>query len=164
MARGFIYYMTTDKTIEPSIDESDYYEKLDGMGCDYVQNETKESSEYPLECLSGMLSEMGAVVTREDMPEGYAFSFRFDKVEQMLQDYFRPKLEKLKKEAAELELEKVIRSAPNLDWICNNEFTDAVELEDPEETESSFSSMDNFIRGIHPGVEYYVHDKTVLMH
>lgn len=164
MARGNIFYITTDKDADVSFGESSYYEKLDTIGADYVEDQTKERSEIPVRWLSDTMFRLGATVGYNSMP-GFAFSFSFLKTEQMLQDYFRPKLEKLKADAAAFDLFQVIQSAPRLDWICNNEYTDAVELHDEENGDSgTFLTVDDFIRRIRPGTTYYVYESVILMH
>lgn len=164
MARGHIYCITTDKDMDVSFSESSYYEKLDSIGADYVEDQTKEYSEEPLKWLSDTMFRLGATVGYNFMP-GFAFSFNFLKVEQMREDYFRPKLEKLKAEAAGLDLFQVIQRAPNLNWICNNKYTDAIELHDAETGDSgTFLTVDDFIRQVRPGVTYYVYEKVILMH
>lgn len=164
MARGYIYYITTDRDASVSFGESDYYEKLDSIGADYVQDVNAKDSEEPLEGLMGTMSGMGAETAPAEMP-GFAFTMRFGKVEQMLENYFKPRLEKLKKEAAKLDLSSVIRSGPSLDYICNNQYGDAVELHDAETNDSgTFLTLDDFVRQIRPGATYYVYGKLVLMH
>ena len=49
-------------------------------------------------------------------------------MENARKDYFGPKLEKLKKEVAELDLFKVVKSAPCLDIILNDTCDDMVVL------------------------------------
>lgn len=162
MARGYIYYITTDKDKDVCFSEFSYYENLDAINADYVQDTVGESAGEPLRWLKDTVSGMGAKVG--DMP-GFAFSFQFDKVEQMLRDYFSPKLAKLKEEAAALDLFKVIRSGPALDYICNNQYSDAVELHDNESgSNGTFLSMDDFIRQVRSGAVYYVYGKLILMH
>lgn len=162
MARGHIYYITTDEHKDVGFDESSYYGRLDALDIDYVLNQTKEDSEIPLEWLQELMQKAGAAIGYGYDNGSFAFSFCFEKTEKMQQDYFRPKLEKLKKETEALTLFDVIRAAPSLDTILDNQYGDLVELDDGE-TES-LVSMDTFIRRIKPGTIYYVYECVILAH
>lgn len=160
MARGNIYYITKDKDRDISFTESDYYDKLDALCLDYVKDQDEEESEAPIGWLRDMLSGLGAAVT--EGAGDFAFSFSFGGVEKMQQEYFRPKLEELKKQAEALTLFSVIRSAPCLDQILDNDCGDLVTLaEDGRDTDIT---VDDFIRRIKPGTVYYVYNKVILMH
>lgn len=169
MGRGSIYYITDDKEDDGShFAAYNYYNREDIMGVDYVKDLRGADARAALECLKGKMQQLGAsaeyfngtLIGYED--ESIAFSFRFDKVEAMLMDYFRPKLEKLKANAKALTLPDVIRSAPSLDFICNNDASDLIELN--RDGCACLLTVDDFIRQVEPGITYYACSHIVLMH
>ncbi len=162
MGRGNIYYITKNKNKDVSFDERTYYDKLDILGVDYVQNQTKEESEIPLEHMQKVMQMLGAVTGYGHDNRDFAFSFWFDDVEKAKQDYFRPKLNNLKQQVEALTLSDVIHSAPYLDFIMDNDQGDLVVFDD-EDYECNVS-LDNFIRKLEPHVNYYVYKKVILMH
>lgn len=165
MARGDIYYITTKKDDQARyFNEGMFYDQLDRYGLDYVEDRGKDQSVETLHYLSDMLRQMGAVITDgTDLTDRhFAFAFCFHDREKAQREYFEQKLEKLKKEVAGLELSKVIKSAPCLDMILNDTYTDMVVLS--EEPSGSTMTYDDFIRRIKEGVTYYVFECTVLMH
>ncbi len=162
MARGYIYYVTSDKDIDPTFTESNYYDSLDSLGADYVQDCDEEDSVEQISWFEDKLKGMGAVISTDNLQDGFSFSFRFDRVNEMQQAYFKIKLEKLKEEASKLTLFDVIRSAPTLDYITNDTYGDMVEF--CGVNSSATITVDNMVRQIEPGVTYYVCNKTILMH
>lgn len=162
MGRGTIYYVTTNKYNGVDFDESDYYDDLSALQVDYVENESKENSEVSLSCLRKTLQEMGAITGYGKSNGHFAFSFCFSKLEKAQQKYFKPKLEKLKKQVEDLTLFDVIKSAPCLDFIMDNDCGDLIELHD--HPTSVRITLDNFIRILKPGVTYYVYEKVIFMH
>lgn len=147
-------------------EEGSYNEKLDIIGCDFVQNCSDKSQTKQVQDRMYFLGATIDPVTKR-MP-GYAFSFCFEKesiLKRAKERYFSSRFEKLRSTVKTLTLEAIIERAPSLDCICNNEYSDAVELYDQEEGDNgTFITMDDFIRRIRPGVTYYVSESTVLMH
>lgn len=160
MARGIIYFITKDKNQVIDFGEQNYYDRLDIIHADYVQDEDEESSATSIEMLKDTINNLGAVIW---LGEGdFGFSFRFNAVSEMQRNYFRPKLEALKEKVANLQLFDVIRSAPDLNSIINDDYGNMITL--GEEAAGSTITVDNFIRRVEPGVTYYVYKKTILMH
>lgn len=162
MARGTMYCITTDKDWEISFDESSYYHMLDAWSIDYVKNQDSQDSEIATEYLRKMLEEMGATTVFGHSLGRFAFGFRFEKLEAALQSYFKPRLTKLKRQVEALTLPDVIRSAPSLDFIMDNDYGDRIALTTPL---GDFDlTVDDFIRRLEPGTTYYAYDRTILMH
>lgn len=162
MARGDIYYITTKRDDRAShFEESLFYDQLDRYGLDYVEGRDEEQSKDPLRYLKEELEKMGAAVSEEKGTQ-FAFSFRFPDLEKTRKEYFGPKLEKLKKEAAELDLETVIRRTPCLDMILNDTYSDMVMFTD--DLSESTVTFDDFIRQLKPDTVCYVLGRTILMH
>lgn len=160
MARGTIFYITRNPEQDISFGESNYYDKLDVLKLDYVKDQDGDESEVPLECLKKMLAGLGAAVTGWESP--FSFMFRFRAVEKAKRDYFAPRLEKFKKQAQALTIESVMRSAPALDFILDNEYGDIITLAQPYgETDLT---LDDFLRQLEPDVSYYVYGRVILMH
>lgn len=166
MGRGNIFYITKDKNKDVSFNETNYYDKLETYRIDCVDNQNEEESQIPLNCLRKQLYELGATV---DIPSGpgdanrdFYFSFSFDRIERAQQDYFRPKLEHLKKTVSELSLFQVIRSAPVLDFMLDDQYGDLFTFNDG--MYESTISFDDFIRRMEPGVTYYVYKRVIYMH
>lgn len=162
MARGNIYYISKDVHENVSFDESEYQEKLDIIGTDYIKNMTNEESEPALNCLSTLMYSLGAIIGYGYDNKEFAFSFRFEKTEKVKQDYFRPKLDKLKSEVEALTLFDVIHHAPVFDNILNNQCGDLITLNDG--TYHTDMTVDEFIRELEPGVIYYVYQNVLMMH
>lgn len=153
-----MYYITKKKDEDIQFDESDYYDRLDCLGVDYVKNLTKQESQQPLGWLQETLLRLGAVISYGYDGKNIAYAFFFNKTEVIKQNYFRPKLEKLKEDVQNLTLPDVVKAAPILDFIMDNEYGDLIVLDGEN------LSLDDFIRHIEPGVTYYVHDQVILMH
>lgn len=155
MGRGYIYYITKDKDEEPSFDESDYYDRLDALHVDYVQN---ESSENPLESLQQTLQELGAVLGY-GYDKNFAFSFSFKDVDKAKREFFEPRLRALKENVAALTLEHMVESEPAFEITPKG---DLIAME--AYYGDSLCSVDDFIRSLESGVSYYVYEKVVFMH
>lgn len=162
MARGYIYYVTKNKDQDVSFTKEQYYESLDRLGIDYVDDMANEDSADILKMLAEMLYKQGAVVGYGHSNRDFMFSFVFSDADSMKRNYFEPKLAKLKAEAAALTLENVIRSAPCLDCITNSNYSDLVAFDDGNATTDM--TFDNFIRNLESGVTYYVYRKVILAH
>lgn len=161
MARGYIFYITNVKDMDVCFNANYYGDCEDAIDVDYVKDCSEEKSKIPLEWLEKTMSDMGAVINREQ--NGYfKFFFRFHETEKVQQDYFRPKLKQLKKIVNELTLSDVVRCAPSLDSIVNNNYTDLITFED--ESSEYVITVDEFIRRLQPGVTYYVYEKVLLIH
>ncbi len=166
MARGYSYYIMSNVMSNNDTDVTfgagNYYEDLDSLGIEWVEDVDEEKSKEPLEWLADTMSRLGAAVYFSCGSNDFVFSFKFSKVEKAQQDWFKPKLEKLKNEAAKLTLSDIIRSEHSLDYIQNDNYGDMITMND------GFSdinmTVDDFIRQLKPGVFYYVYKKTVLMH
>ena len=162
MARGDIYYITTKRDDRVSrFEESLFYDQLDRYGLDYVEGRDEEQSKDPLRYLKEELEKMGAAVSEEKKTQ-FTFSFCFPDLEKARKEYFEPKLEKLKQEAAGLTLDAVIRRTPCLDMILNDTYGDMVMFMDG--LSESTVTFDDFIRQLKPDVTCYVLGRTILMH
>ena len=163
MARGTIYYVTTDKNASVSFTETKYYDRLDSMKVDYVKDMDEWDSRNSLDYLRTTLSEIGAWSQAHTVTEdSFMFEFKFDRLEEAQRKYFEPKLASLKAQVNALDLFKVIRSAPALDWMLDNEYGDLFEFHDAGS--ESLISMDDLIRRVKPGQTYYVYNMCILMH
>lgn len=165
MARGSIYYITTNKDDQVRhFNEEMFYDRLDLYGIDYVQDVDETESVHSLQWMRDMFRQMGAgTFDGEDVKSRhFAFSFCFHDMENARKYYFGPKLEKLKKEVAELDLFKVVKSAPCLDMILNDTCDDMVVLMNKGSEDTL--TFDNLIRQLEPDTTYYVFERTVLMH
>lgn len=161
MGRGNIYYLTKRKDQDISFSERDYYDELDKLQLDYVEDQIGPAAEVPLEYFRKYMKKLGAEIVPGD-GDSLAFGFIFSEVEELKKNYFKPKLEKLKKKVDELTLENVINTAPDLDHICNDEFSDLIVLDvvayDKQLT------VDDFIRELEPNATYYVYHNVIYMH
>lgn len=164
MAGRYLYYVSSDANKMVCFDESDYYDSLNAMDADYVKNMNEAESKEPIKYLENVLSDLGAAIgySREIRDAGFAYSFRFEDVEKMKEQYFKPKLEKLKKEAENLTLYELIRQAPDLNRIINDPYDNMVTLWDVV-CETTLT-MDSFIRETEPKTAYYVYKNVILIH
>lgn len=168
MARGYIYYVTTDKDQDVSFNKGNYFGKLDILGAvNYMEDQTEVQSEEPLKWLSDTLYRLGAVIGYGYSLGSFGFSFVFENVPKAQQDWFRPKLELLKKNVDALTLSDVIRSAPCLDHILDDTYNSLIALNDGGQDVNVTAddiTVDDLIRRLKPGVTYYVYSKVILMH
>ncbi len=176
MGRGCIYYIVKDADldVDVSFGAENYYEKLDTLMIDYVEDETKEESEPLLKTLREMMENLGAVTGfGSDIGKNhFAFTFRFENADMAKRAYFQPKLTGLKKQVEALTIEDVVKSAPALDFILDNEYGDLITF--AESYYSNFlkctgqaeidMSVDEFIRHMESGVTYYVYERVIFMH
>lgn len=164
MGRGNIYYITKKKDADIHFDKTDYYDKLDGLGINHVDNQSEKQSKIPLECLQENMLNLGAITGYGYDNNYFAFSFHFDEliIERAKQNYFKPRLEQLKKQVEALTLSDVVQTAPCLDFIVDDNYGDLITFYNGD-SECSIS-LDDFIRRLEPGVTYYVYEKVILMH
>lgn len=160
MAKGYLYYVTTEKTRNVCFNAAVYLDNVNVLGAEYLEDCDENESEEPLKWLADFLGGMGAVIDRDDTGI-FRFSFRFYNMESVQQDYFRPKLEKLKETVEKLTLSDVVQHTPELDSVLNDRYGDMIRLEDGRS--DSFVTMDDFIRQLKSGVTCYVYKETILM-
>ena len=160
MARGTIYFITKDKNQAVDFKEENYYDRLDIIHADYVQDEDEDSSKTSLGMFKDTIGKLGAVIL--PCEDDFNFSFRFNAVSEMQRNHFKPKLETLKEKVKNLNLFDVIQSAPDLNSILNDDYDDVITL--GEEAVGSTITVDDFIRRVEPGITYYVYKKTILIH
>lgn len=163
MARGDIFCIKDEERKGSiSFDEEQYYDKLETLGIDYVQNKDGDEAAVSIDCLKDTLKGLGAEI-HDNVEYPFAFAFRFGAVEHMLSTYFKPRLEKLKAEVEKLTLFDITKlSVPSFDHIINDDYDDMVTL--MEERAESTMTLDMFLRQIRPGITYYVHSRIILMH
>lgn len=163
MAKGNIYYITDNREHDAGISATQYADKLDMVGADYVTDQDEESSKVPLAWLETAMAGLGAVIEHHD--DGpFPFSFLFRQTSRAQSLWFKPKLEALKKEAASLTLPQVIRSAPSLDYLLNNDIAGLIELDVEGRVLYAPITIDDFMRQLRPGTKYWVYATTVMMH
>lgn len=160
MAIGHIFYITTDPWQEVSFGESDYYEKLEMFGMSHVEDVGTVLASIPLKSLEDTMRGLGASIAYGY--KGFAFTFSFKDAEAAKQQYFRPKLEKLRERVSSLTLSNIICQPPALDCILDDGYGNRVMLADGDCR--SDIGFDGFIRQLKAGTTYYVYEKTVLMH
>lgn len=166
MARGHIFYVTENPRRDFAFGESDYYDKLDILNVDYVRDMSPEQSQEAVRLLRKRLQGIGAMVG-EDVPEGFAFSFRFGDAENAKHLHFAERLEEFKRRAAGLTLDEVVQHAPALDYLLDDGHEDMVcyvESFDDGYVKADIT-VDDFIRRLKPGdIPYYVYDRVILIH
>lgn len=166
MGRGNMYYISREKNEDISHFTKDNFEhRLEALLIDYMKDLSESEAQVPLGNLQKAMQELGAITSYGYSVNGngkIAYGFVFGSVEEMKKRYFTPKLGKLKANVEALTLFDVIKSAPALDFICNDETTDLIILK-----ENGFEqelTMDDFIRHLEAGVTYYVYNRVILMH
>lgn len=170
MAMGHIFCIMTDADMDISFNKSIYEGMEYELNADYFKDLTPEQAAVPLNWLKETVTRLGGKIYEGDPRDCIAFSFSFTQTGGAQADWFRPRLEQLKKEVEELTLPSVIQSAPALDRILDNQFGDRVALYGTDEDSGDYVgtcgtvTFDGFIRKLQPGTVYYVHDRMVLMH
>ena len=162
MAKGYLFYVTTDPEEEICFKASNYYERLDALNADNVRDLSTAESKPGLDSLETLFTSHGGIC-RKNWDRNLAFDVWF--TEAALADakirHFAPKLERLKAHAAELTLQGIIEKAPELDWIANNTAGDMVALNDGETVREL--TIDDFIRELKPNTKYYACEHAILM-
>ena len=72
MARGTVYHLSTDPESMGSMDESNFYDSLDRLNVDFVQNENPENSESSITWLRDKLASSGFEIISETLPKNCA--------------------------------------------------------------------------------------------
>lgn len=142
MARGTIYYIT-ERPEEPVIgfDSGSLAEEIDRIGASYADDKNTEESVSALSEIRDDMLHRGARIIYDVSRDGFSFALTLDDAFKFKQDYFGPRLAKLKEKAAALQLFDVIQTAPLLDNMLNDEYGDYVCFNG-----SDFMTYDNFIR------------------
>ena len=159
MARGYIYYLTTDPDFDISFSEYDYSENADTMGFSYAEYLSISQSQNPIDSLKTLFENIYGEVNNNNK---FAFTAKFSDITKTQYAHFEPKLNKVKDLAGKLTLYSVTQSAPNLDYILNNDCGDLITLFDG--TAEHILTIDDFVRQIKPNETYYVHPNVILMH
>lgn len=162
MARGYIYCITNGKDVDVKFNENYYYDYLDTLHVDYVKDMDQDESELPLKWLEETMQDLGAITGHGRDMKGFGFMFWFRDVETAKRLHFGPRLEKLKKNVEALTLEDVMKAAPCLDQILDDDYGSMVLYADGES--ESTVNLDYFIRSLKPCTTYYVRDRVILMH
>ena len=170
MAMGHIFCIMTDADMDISFNRSIYEGMESELNADYFKDLEPDKAAVPLDWLKGTVARLGGRIYDGDPKDCIAFSFSFAQTGSAQADWFRPRLEQLKKEVDGLTLPSVIQSAPVLDRILDNRFGDRVALYKADKgsvlgySEDGPVTFDCFIRQLQPGTVYYVYDRIVLMH
>ena len=162
MARGVIYFITTNKEQDISFGEEKYQEKLESLQLDYVKDQDDEQSSTPRKTLEKLMLTMGANIAYSSDMTDFRLSFCFTDADQAKRAYFGPKLDDLRTQVEALTLDGVIRHAPALDFILDNSYGDIVTLN--EEDSEDDLTLDGFVRRLESGVTYYVYNRVLLTH
>lgn len=159
MARGYIYEVCTKIDNIGFMDESDFYE-LCGHEADYfsdleITQEESERNDF-LEDLKKHGVQYGTEEAdlRIEGPEEIPWVIFSQEAKE---SYFKDRFERMKKLAAEITLEQFATDAYNLKRLISDDYGAAVYLN------SSFYTLDYFIREAEPGKKYYI-GNVVLMH
>lgn len=161
MARGNIYYVTTDKDSDVSHKAENYYDSLASLDLDHVKDAYQTAAKEALRWMNDTLYKLGASIGGSTAYGDFSFSFYFENVDKAKESWFAPKLEALKKEVEALTLSAVANAEPCLNQL-NDEYGDLVTFNDGV-TEITVT-WDNFIRLLKPQTTYYVHKNIVLTH
>lgn len=173
MARGYIYHITTTPDNLGCIDASDFFENLDALSAQYVEDVSPDNA---LVCTSALRKELESdgfpivpdTEADEDGRDTAAFIIKTGNLESLSvckMRYFEPLLEALKKEVAALELATFASyecGAHSLTSKINDDYGDVVYLEAGNYGGSTYT-MHEFIRQMNPDTTYYVAANVVLM-
>ena len=173
MARGYIFHITTDPDNLGCINASDFFEYLDALSAQYVDDVSPENALVCTNALCKVLENNGFPVVPdteadEDGRDAAAFIIKTGDPESLAackMRYFNPLLEALKEEVAALELATFASSECNtysLTSKINDGYSDMVYLEVGNYGGSTYT-MHEFIRQMNPDTTYYVAANVVLM-
>lgn len=183
MTRGTMYNIATDPE-QLAIDESDFYDHVETLGSDYVQNYDEETSRRETDRLRKALDLPGLVFwpgpdgnwpgtpgygfDPDEPPENAAFAFIAEDqaaVDEAKRAWFKDSLERLKSLVAGMDLDKFAlgtSAAHDIKSLADDGYSDAVYLDTG--TGPAVYTMDTFIRNLHPRTAYFVCKDTVKMH
>lgn len=168
MSRGYIYHISKDPLAIPGIDESDFAEDIQSIGCDYVSNTDPSVVKENLETLKNRLRACGFSVMTENLPDDCAFSFITGKdlqLNECQKRWFEGKFRRFKGLAEKLtanEFSCGTSSVYQLETALHDRFSDAAYLD--MGTGPAFYTFDRFMRTLEPETEYFVENACVYMH
>lgn len=173
MARGYIYHITIDPDSLGCIDSGDFFEDLDALSAQYVEDVSPENALVCTSSFDKVLTDKGFrtapdTEASEDGRETAAFIIETGDLESLTackMRYFEPLLEALKKEVATLDLATFATYECNsysLISKINDDYEDVVYLDVGEYGGSTYT-MHEFIRQMEPNTTYYVASNVILM-
>lgn len=172
MARGILYNITTEPDDLGLMNAVLFYERLDELGADYVEDLRGERAKEGLETLKQALKDAGfpiREITAEEKYDIYAAFTLLPMDEETLlenrKNYFRSRFTAAKKAMEELdETQFATDSAElyNIQMLLDDEYNDAVWLGD--ENGERVLTMCSCIRELQPNTTYYVAESTIFMH
>lgn len=168
MARGTIYHLSTDPESMGSMDESDFYNFLDRLDIDFVQNENPENSESSLAWLRDKLASSGFEIVEQNLPEGCAFAFQTGSANTLMlakMAWFSDRYRALNRYLGTLSLEDFATStskAFQISELAEDPRGDAVWLD--EGCGACTKNLLDTVRDLAPDTVFYVAKNTVLMH
>lgn len=180
MIRGTIYYITADPCPLHAMDESDFYDRVDALEVDYVQNDSAETAAQEIARLRTNLEKAGFGLV---LPNGNgewpgdievdacappAFGFVTDSrdaLDTARINWFARDLAELKAKVAALtprEFACDTAAAARIVELTSDTCGDAVYLD--MGTGPALYTVPVFMRNLEPGRTYYVAANTVTMH
>lgn len=173
MARGIMYHIAETSEAACGMDENYFYDSLDSLCVDFVQNRTQEEAKedisnlvHALRCAGFTIgSYTGTGPNDEPVPDCATIVTGDEQTLHICKEnYFRGKLDALKKAVSDLSLETFAEdtfATYNIRMLCEDTMDDAVYY---GETYEGIHSLDGFIRRLSPNRVYYIAPETVLMH
>lgn len=167
MGRGYIYHISADPEVFPGLDESDFYESLDSMACDYVENCGAGRADI-LSGLKNSLKSAGFEIQEENLPDACVFAFCAgdeNELKTRQGNWFRGWYNRFKELSQAITLEQFACGTEHIYPIqeaLNDNYDDAVYLD--MGTGPAFYAFMRFMRTLLPDKTYYVEDACVFMH
>jgi len=152
----------------PGIDESDFYDDLNTLGCDYVMNVTDEDAKYALERVAKALKKAGFTVQFENLPEDCAFVLKTGdeaELKNCQKGWFHSYFDTFKQLAGTITLDEFACSDDAvypIQTAMDDRYNDGVYLD--MGTGPKFYRFMSFVRKLQPNQEYFFENMCVLMH
>lgn len=164
MARGTMYQVVKKIGDLNTMSESDFYDKLDLLSCDFVKDEDEEESEIHIGWLREEFDHCGIAIFIID--DGYHFRTPgAEKLMDFKKLFFYDRFERFKRLFANFNAEDFcsVQAVSGLQQKIEDNYTDAVCYWD-DCFQERIMTLDKFVRSLEPETDYYISQKTVLMH
>lgn len=166
-----MYHITAEPERLGCMTEEDFYDHIDALGADYVQDQDPEDAKYALDALRRRLDDAGFATSDPDPEDGYDDeAFRFttggqDALDACKDGWFKDIFKELRSKVAAMTLAQFSRDtgpAYGLTELVNDRFGDHAYLD--MGTGPATYTVPSFIRNLEPGRTYYVSSNTVYLH
>ena len=166
VARGIVYHVTHDADAFGGMSASTFYDSMDAMGCDIIDDQAPEDAAESVARLRAALEK--AEFTVEDGPAGGIEIVTKDNeriLDRAKSNWFRKRFNKLKQRVTLMPLHEFatdVLCPSDLKAMISDDHGDKIWYDGGDG--ACMYSLDGFIRRMRPGRRYLVAPNTVYIH